>query len=430
MVTGRLLHDPALAAEPGWLRIREGVIVERGFGEPPTAGGEHLIGSRSAVITPAFVDAHMHLPQIDSIGCDGMPLLGWLDRVVFPAEAWWGRGQHLSMTRIAAMRMARAGTCGFAGYLTSDAETGAAALRWLADRTPMRFVAGRVAMDRNAPDELTREDRQRVRMNPTPAPVLPQLERSPRQVGRDGWIVKRAVSANPRFAVACSDELLAEIGWYVREHPGVFVQTHLAESPDELAAIRELFPNDAHYTGVYQRAGLLGQRTLLAHCCHLSDDEWGLLAESESVVVHCPGANVFLEAGLFDLDAARAHGVRLALGSDIAAGPDVAMPRVARAMIETAKVRKLTGVAPDAHVPSPAEAWRLITSGNAHALGWPDVGELDEGRAASLLVLHVPDAWLDEHLVGRLLYNWSDHLVAHRLFDGHRVDPDRIDARC
>jgi len=417
IVRGHLLRDPAAPPEFGWLRISEGRIVETGLGDaaPDSSADGPTFGGPGRVICPGFVDAHTHAPQIDEIGCDGMSLLEWLERVVFPAEIWWGRGAARETTRRAVKRMLKEGTTGFAGYLTSHGRATQEALALLAGPPRMRFVAGRVAMDRNAPDELTAEDRWRAQQRPTPSVAAPF-----EAAGRRG-----EVSVNPRFAVSCSDELLAEVGWLLRERPETMMQTHVAETPEEVALVREIFPGDAHYTGVYERHGLLTPRTLLAHGLHLSDQEWRLISERGSVVVHCPSANLFLGAGLFDLAAARRHGVRLALGSDVAAGPDVAMPRVARAAIDVAKARRLAGGA-KAAVPSPGEVWRMITAGNAAALGWDDHGALATGDAADLLVLRPPDAWRDPRLAGRLIYNWSADLIETRIVDGVVVSPDTI----
>jgi guanine deaminase len=430
LMQGLLLVDARRRAEPGWLRIDTGRIAEMGFGDLPRGSGPPDLGSRSHVICPAFVDTHFHFPQIDSVGCDGMPLLEWLERVIFPAEAWWGRGMGGPATRTAARRLVEQGTVGVAAYLTSHARGSAEALDVLS-RTALRWHAGRVAMDRHAPEELTREDVERVKMRPVPSVVMPEGATSGRQ----------RVSANPRFAISCSDELLAEVGWAVGsdrarkpEHDtgpsagrgtglnapatGIMIQTHLAESVEECAKVRELFPWAPHYTAVYDRFGLLTERTILAHCIHLSDAEWALIAGRRSIVATCPGANIFLKAGLFNLDKAREFGVRLGLGSDVAAGPDVAMPRVARQFIETAKARSIA--LGGRHVPTPADAWEHITRGNAALLGW-DCGRIEAGAPADLLVLRPPELWLDEHLVGRLIYNWSGDLIVARVFDGREV---------
>src|SRR5690606_26284215 len=131
-----------------------------------------------------------------------------------------------------------------------------------------------------------------------------------------------------------------------------------------------------------------------------------------------------LGSGHFDLTTARERGVRVALGSDVAGGPDHAMPRVARAMIEVAKSRSFAATDPSGvFIPSPADAWRMMTHDNARALGWDDAGELRVGAAADLLVLRVPDDWHDEHLVGRMLYRWSSDLIEARVLAGVRLDP-------
>ena len=432
IVHGRLVLDPARPPEPGWLRCEGGRVAEIGFGDLPRDRAPPTLGGSSRLIVPAFVDAHLHLPQIDSAGCDGLELLEWLDRVVFPAESWWGRGAAQRDARTAVRRLASEGTVGAAVYLSSHGRAASEVLALLS-RTPMRWIAGRVAMDRGGPDDLTHEDRARAKMTPSPSPIAP----SPSPRGRV------SVSANPRFAIACSEELLAEIGWAVadvaaRGEERPFVQTHVAESRAECLRVAELFPGDESYAHIYERFGLLSERTLLAHGVWLCDDQLALLARRGSVLVHCPTSNLFLRSGLLNLDRVRAAGVRLALGSDVAGGPDVAMPRVARAMIETAKIRALSretsgGAARDWHdpgdlvrVPTPAEAWEMITRGNADALGWADGGRLEAGAAADLLVLRVPETWIDEHLIGRLIYNWSPGLIESRVFGGELIDPERI----
>lgn len=435
ILQGLLLSDAGEKPELGWIRIdgpterQPGRIAEIGHGELPGEYGPPDFGGRDRVICPAFTDAHFHIPQIESVGADGLELLEWLDRVIFPAEAWWGRGGAVSSARTAARRMIREGTCGGAGYLSSHAEGSRDAMMYWAQRTPLRFHLGRSAMDRHAPDELTREDRERAAQRPIPSPLLASMEVRP---GHE----RRFVSANPRFAVSCSPELLAEIGWAVteREKNGerMIIQTHLAETRAECDLVRKLFPGAPHYTAVYDEAGLLRRDTLLAHGIYLSDAELELIRERDAVIVHCPTANLFLNSGLFDYTrAAHEFGVRVLLGSDVAGGPDVAMPRVARAMIETAKALQLTRSGAEAariRVPTPAEVWEMITRINATIFRGDRFGVLEQGAQADLLVLRVPDGWRDEYLVGRLIYSWSSRLIEARVFNGTAVNPSTFES--
>lgn len=396
LIQGRLLVDPEAPPMPGYLRIEADRIAQVSEGDPPSKPDA---GDAETIITPAFVDAHLHFPQLDIVGCDGLTLLDWLRRVVYPAEARWREGAVAEReARLAVRRLVRSGTLGCAAFLSSHQGALAAAAKVLRE-LPLRAIVGRVLMDRDAPEELLFAPERRYFEAPVDAPA------------------RMRTASTPRFALSCTAEALAIAGESGR---GGFVQTHLAETMAEVERAMALFPRAVNYAAIYDSFGLLHERTLLAHCLHLSDDEWRLIAKRRSVVIHCPQANTFLQSGLFDLDAAREHGVRLALGSDLGAGCDTAMPRVARAMIETAKLRKLT-IAIKAHVPTPAEAWRLITSGNAEALGFDDAGKLEVGAVADLLLLRAPFT-IDKHLLGRLIHTWEDDYIACRILAGKRLD--------
>ena len=243
LLQGRLILDPARPPVPGWIRIERDRVAE--VGRRPPAGVRPDAGGPNRVITPSFVDAHLHIPQFGAEGCDGLALLDWLREVVFPAEAWFGAGAAREVTKRAVRSLVREGTLAFAGYLSSHAEAARDAMTIL-ERSGLRAIVGRVQMDREAPRSLTQEDRDRVGLSPVPTPFLsPRAEPGSRVLA----------SLNPRFAIACTEELLAECGWCARERPDLFVQTHLCESLSEIARVRELFPDDPTYTHVYDRAG-------------------------------------------------------------------------------------------------------------------------------------------------------------------------------
>jgi len=390
ILAGRLLDPDVERPAIGWLRIEGGIIVERGDGEAPPGA----IGGDQCVVTPGFVDAHLHLPQFDAIGCHGLELLTWLRTVIYPAERRWA-DEVVARAQIdtAHERLLREGTVAYAGYLTSHG-TGVDSLCTTDARRP-RAVVGQVRMDREAPDDLIGHP---VIVTPADTPSL-------------RW------SVNPRFAVACSREALAQAGRDAG--PTTIIQTHHAETRLECERVHALFPEAENYVSIYDTSGLLRPTTLLAHGIHATDDELALIAQRGATIVHCPTANVFLEAGMLDLARVRDAGVRLALGSDVAAGADIAMPVVARAMIDLAVCRRMSGDAA-AYVPSPVEAWRMITRDNAIALGMDDLGTLEPGGAASLLLLR-PTVPADEHLHGRLLYNWTARWIDTMVVDGRVV---------
>ena len=99
---------------------------------------------------------------------------------------------------------------------------------------------------------------------------------------------RQRYAVTPRFAITSTEAQLEAAGALKREHSGVYMQTHLSENPGEIETVRQLFPDARHYTDVYDRYGLLGERSLFGHCVHLEDDEVRRLSESRSVAVFCP----------------------------------------------------------------------------------------------------------------------------------------------
>jgi len=355
-------------------------------------------GGNGWFVCPGFVDAHLHVPQFDSIGAFGLELLDWLDRVIFPAETRWADADYAgAMGERVARELLSFGTTAVGAYGTVHAEGTAAAMRALASHG-IAGVMGQSLMDRNAPHELTR-----------PANELLEEAASAKRVGR------LAPAITPRFAVSCTDELLKGAGM-IASRTGQAVQTHIAETERECELIAELF-DDLPYAEVYGRAGLLGERTILAHGIRLSGAERALIAQHRSVVAHCPTANLFLRAGEMDRAGHARAGVRLALGSDVAGGPDRSMVRVARAMLETA-------IRMGAEPPPAAAAWWQITGGNADALARPELARLAAGKDADLVVVRPTIRWHDApDPLARLLWGWDDRWIERVIVAGKPIEP-------
>ena len=115
-------------------------------------------------------------------------------------------------------------------------------------------------------------------------------------------------------------ELLEQAGRTARA-AGLRVQTHLSEQPAEIAAVQKLFPQAIDYLDVYERAGLVHDRTILAHAVHCEGDAFRRIAAAGAAIACCPTSNAFLGSGRFPLDRASAAGATVAVGSDVGAGP-------------------------------------------------------------------------------------------------------------
>ncbi|MFN0010380.1 MAG: amidohydrolase family protein [Phycisphaerales bacterium] len=405
---------------PGWVRVEDGRLAEVREGAlhaRPDAGGE------ACVIAPGFIDAHLHLPQFDSIGASGMTLLEWLDRVIFPAEARWADAAYAANmgARVARQLLAH-GTTSIAAYATVHHEGTIAAIEALA-AAGVRGAVGQVLMERNAPPELCRP-RERLL-----AEAAALCERYP-AFGKPGAKgIEHAVS--PRFAVSCDDDLLRGAGTLALR-AGAMVQTHLAEMVPECELVEGLFGGKT-YTQVYDDAGLLTGRTILGHGIYLSGHDRQTLARAGCVVAHCPAANDFLQSGAMNLGALERSGVAVALGSDIAGGFERSMARVCRAMMHTQARRawwgeplperaRTTNDGGHEEVPSAARAWWMATAGNARACGWTDRGELREGLSADVLVIEPDIAWQGAaDPLSTILHAWDDRWLKHTLALGRVV---------
>lgn len=348
---------------------------------------------------PGFVDAHVHFPQIDMIGAQGHSLLGWLERYTFPTEA---RFADRLVAEAAATRfvseLLHNGTTLAAIYASSH-RASATALFEECDRRGIRAIIGKVSMDCDAPEALLHDVAEDVRDN------IALIEK---WHGHDGRLF---AALTPRFALSCSESMLAAIAKLRKVYPTVYVQTHFAECTDELAEVKRRFPKDRDYLSVYDRFGLLGERTILGHGIHASDAEVERLASSRSVVAHCPSSNLFLGSGLFSMERMTNAGVRIALGTDVGGGTSYSLLRT---MDEAYKVQRLQG-----RTTSPATLLYLATLGGARALGMGDVtGSFAPGKDADFQILD----WRRS----RLLAARSDASADERLAALATIGDDRL----
>ena len=320
-----------------------------------------------ALILPGLIDTHIHFPQTQVIASYGAQLLEWLEKYTFVAEARYADAEFAArQAEFFLDELARNGTttaCCYGSVHPQSVE----ALFAAAERRGAGMIAGTALMDRNAPQPLL--DGAGNAIAATSA-----LIRRWHGKGRQRYAV------TPRFAVTSTDAQLAAAGALLAAFPGVYMQTHLAESEDEIATVRRLFPDDPNYTAVYRRSGLLGPRSLLGHCLHLDDAEVALLRDTGAVAVFCPTSNLFIGSGLFDHARLARAGVRIALATDVGGGTSYSMLATAA---EAYKVMQLQGQ----NLPALA-AFDLMTRGNAAALGLErEIGVFEPGAYADLVVL-------------------------------------------
>jgi len=367
-------HDPATAGETaidhyadGLLVVEDGLVLACGlyadladtFADLPQ---EVLPG----ILVPGFVDTHVHYPQTEAIASHGKQLLEWLDRHIFPAEAAFADPAHAAA--IAAFfldELLKNGTTSALVFATVHAESVDALFEAALARN-MRIVSGKVLMD-GGPAIL------RDTVGSGRADTESLIARWKGR-GRLGYAI------TPRFVLTSSDDQLADAGALLAAHPETLLHTHLAENHDEIAAVAGRFPDAADYLDVYDRFGLVGPRSVFAHCVHMSDRAMARMGDAGAGIAFCPTSNLFLGSGLFNLAQADAHAVPVGIGTDIGAGTSFS---ILHTLGEAYKVGQLRGAALD-----PFRALYLATAGGAKLLGVGDkVGGLLPGQEADFVLL-------------------------------------------
>lgn len=373
-----VLDDPSIKPGPdafdywddGGLLVEDGLIKDVGaWSEIKRQLSDDVPVNhfKDGMIVPGFVDTHIHYPQVDVIASFGVQLLDWLNNYTFPAEQKFSDQRHAESTAEFFLDelLKNGTTCAlvFATVHKSATEL----LFKAAQKRRLRIVAGKVLMDRHAPDGL--RDTPESGYNDSAA-LISKWHNTDRL----------SYAITPRFAVTSSSDQLAKAGQLLAENPGVYMQTHMSENKKEIALVEELFPDARNYLSVYEGAGLLGDHSVFAHGIHLDKQEFDGLGRAGAGISFCPTSNLFLGSGLFDLQTAEQHKINVGLGTDIGGGTSFSMFQT---MNEAYKVCQMRGAPLD-----PIKSFYLSTLGGARTLNFEDkIGNLMPGKEADFLVL-------------------------------------------
>jgi guanine deaminase len=378
-IRARLLDfsgDPTFSAaavrliDDGLVLIEDGRIVARGeFGALSRLLGteEKVVDHSGCLLMPGFIDAHTHFAQLDVIASPAAGLLDWLTQHTYPAEA---RFAEATVCRDAAVfffdELARQGTTS-ACVLGTVHPQSVDALFAEAQMRGVRLVAGKCLMDRNCPESV-RDSADRG--------LQESLDLASRWHGKG----RLSYAITPRFAASSTPRQLQLAGELARARPDLYVQSHLAESEDEVRWVRELYPQARSYLDVYDSVGLLRELSVYAHCIWLDAADRRRLAQAKAVAAVCPSSNLFLGSGDFDFRLAVQAGMQLSLGTDIGGGQSLSMLATMRSAHDVARSRAASLRA--------TQLFYWATRGAADALGWNGkVGTLEPGAEADLVVL-------------------------------------------
>ncbi len=378
---GEILHfiaDPAeVGIEQSYQYFADGLlIIEKGLVKAvgdatkllttisPTQSIKHYPHS---LILPGFIDTHVHYPQTEMIASYGEQLLEWLENYTYPVEEKFADYDYAKrVAEFFLQQLLQAGTTTALVFGTVH-KNSVEAFFTVAQQQKLRMICGKVLMDQNCPKSL--QDTAETGYQESKELI-------------EKWHNKDRLryAVTPRFAPTSSRQQLDKAGLLLQEYPDVYLHTHLCESQAEIAWVKDIFPESEGYLAVYDQSKLLGRRSIFAHGVHLEDAECKRLSQTQSAITFCPTSNLFLGSGLFNLQQAEQHKVKVALGTDIGAGTSFSLLKT---MNEAYKIQQLRKDKLD-----PFKAFYLATLAGAIALDLQDkIGNFEQGKEADFIVI-------------------------------------------
>jgi 5-methylthioadenosine/S-adenosylhomocysteine deaminase len=361
---------------PGWVAVEKDRIGTVRAGQPPVdllVAAERVIDATHLAVMPGLINAHTHLSQTFMRGLgDDKPLLAWLKQVMWPLQAAMRPDEMRLAALLGLVENLRCGATAVGQHhkiITSSAHVDAAAEAAKTIGLRMQLARGWVDLGTNAE---------------SPEAILAEMSRL-----RERWHGQAegriTVAFGPMAAWRCSDEMMRRAFALAREW-GLRTHIHVAEAKDEIELMRQR--NGLGHIEWLHALGLLGPEMQLVHCVWVSEAEIDLIAESQSVVVHCPVSNMYLASGAAPLRLLLDRGVTVALGTD---GP---ASHNSQDLLETLKIAALLAKVSTGQATAllPMEALRLVTSAGARFWGREDVGRIVPGGKADLTLVNLNTA--------------------------------------
>lgn len=363
----------------GVLYVQDGKVLEAGDYatlKNKYTGDTTIVDYSGKLITPGFVDAHVHYAQMEMVAAYGDQLVDWLEKYTIPTERKFSDPQYASkIANLFVEQLINNGTT-TAQVFATIAPVSVDALFTAADARNMRMIAGSPFMDKNTPSY---------------ASLAPDQAYADSKALIEKWNNKGRLNyaVTPRSAYLLSEAEIAVATRLVKEYPGIHVQTHLAENMESVNMVQQMFPGKGDYLQVYDYYGLVTPHSTFAHSIWIDGNDFQLLTKKGGSAVFCPTSNLFLGSGLFNIGEANKYHTKVALGTDYAAGTSLSILQTMNEAYKVTQLRKAFVKNPDDVKPlDPFENFYLATLGGARALSLDQyIGSFLPGKEADFVVL-------------------------------------------
>ena len=410
--------------ENGYIAVEDGIVVGVASNlEALNAQDAEVIDFGDKLLIPAMNDMHVHAPQVHNQGVAmDLELLPWLQNYTFPEEAKYADVQYAErMYRRFLHTQWLFGTMRSVVFSTVHTDS-TRKLMQLYQEAGMGALVGKVAMNRNCPDELCEDVDAAIAGNEQLIAEFPQLSTVNSQLSTS--LVRPIIT--PRFVPSCTPELLKACGELGKKYK-LPVQSHLSENTSEIAWVAELEPESKSYGDAYNRYGLFGQTpTIMAHCVWTAGSELELMKKNGVMVAHCPTSNFNLSSGMAPVRNLLDAGIRIGLGSDISGGHDLNMFRMLVYAIQVSKMQYQQNH--DKAFLTLSEIFWIATKSAGSFFG--KVGSFEPGYEFDALVIDdsvlYPAEYSLQHRLERFIYVGDDRQIVHRFCRGKEVEEPKV----
>lgn len=405
--------DELLICEHSYVICENGICAGVYQSLPEHFRGVEYVDYGDRLIIPGFTDLHVHAPQyaFRGLGMD-LELLEWLEENAFAEEKKYSDLEYAKKAyEIFTEDLVRSATTRACVFGTIHTEATLLLMEML-EKAGFKAFVGRVNMDRNCPGEL--------------------CETGGSKAAQDTkeWLAKCGKFKNvkpiltPRFIPACSDELMQRLSELQREYH-LPVQSHLSENKGEIAWVKELCPEAVCYGAAYDGHGMFGEKypAIMAHCVYSGHEEMELMEGRKLFVAHCPESNANLSSGIAPVRAFLDRGIKVGLGSDIAAGSGLSMFRAMALAMQCSKLK--WRMEDESLKPLKfSEVFYMATKGGGEFFG--NAGSFEKGFDFDALViddrdLRSPREFSVRQRLERLAYLAEDQHIAAKYIGGRKL---------
>lgn len=369
---------------------------------------DKTIDCTGKTVIPGFVQTHIHLCQTLFRGmAEEAELLVWLRERVWPLEAMHTPETLYTTALLGIAELVRSGTTcildmGTVNHTSSVFEA--------VKSSGIRATVGNAMMDTGdgIPAGLKQETEWCIR---TSMDLFKAWHNTVDQRIRYAF--------TPRFALSCSQELIRKAVYFAKEN-GVVIHTHASENYNETNIVKTLSGGKGNVEYLHS-LGVLTNKTVLAHCVWLNDNEYNLLNSTGASVAHCPSSNLKLGSGIASTRRMKDAGINVTIGTDGApCNNNLNVLTELRIAGLLARYKDIT------HILSSREVMELATVNGAKALGIAnEVGSIEVGKHADVVVLNLnkPNTvpYRVEDVYSAIVYSAGAENVDTTIIDGKVV---------